>query len=266
MIVKKIISGGQTGVDRAALDVAINLSIPHGGWIPKGRRTEAGALPEIYKLKEMPSSSYLERTEQNVIDSDGTLIISRGKPVGGSSLTVNFAKQHQKDYLHIDLNIVRGFSAAILVKSWMVLNDIKVLNVAGPRASEDPYIYEDSVRLLKAVHQLFFIDAKRHATGNLKPIYPRTVADAVDRLHHELPFRVKTHIAKLEEDDLELLGASLGKHILEDYGLAFEKGELRKDCRFLSKGKMIDADAAAGLIIKELWKALRKTHVLRVVK
>ena len=83
-MISKIISGGQTGADRAALDVAIKLSIPHGGWIPKGRKTEDGTLPDKYKLKEMTTASYPKRTEQNVIDSDGTLIIARGQLTGGS--------------------------------------------------------------------------------------------------------------------------------------------------------------------------------------
>ena len=77
-MIRKIISGGQTGADRAALDVAIKFNIPHGGWIPKGRKAEDGRLPDRYQLQEMPTPSYPERTEQNVIDSDGTLIFSRG--------------------------------------------------------------------------------------------------------------------------------------------------------------------------------------------
>ncbi len=85
-MLKKIISGGQTGADQAALDAAIKLGIPHGGWIPKGRSTENGKLPDKYKLKEMPTKSYPNRTEQNVIDSDGTLIITHGKLTGGSNL------------------------------------------------------------------------------------------------------------------------------------------------------------------------------------
>ena len=80
----KIISGGQTGADRAALDVALKFGIPHAGWIPKGRKAEDGPLPEKYQLQEMPTDSYEARTEKNVPDSDGTLIIARGRPTGGS--------------------------------------------------------------------------------------------------------------------------------------------------------------------------------------
>lgn len=265
-MVKKIISGGQTGANQAALDVAINLGIPHGGWITKGRKTEAGTLPDKYKLKEMSSSSYPERTEQNVIDSDGTLVISHGKLTGGSLLTLKFAEQHRKELLHINLKINRGFSAARLIKSWIVLNDIKVLNVAGPRASKDPDIYEDTIRLLKAVHHLFFIDHKKSAPGNLKPFYPRTVENAVDRLFYELPFKVKIQTAKLKENEIEFLNSTLGKYIKENYGLQLKNGELMKDCRFLAKGKDLHEEDAAALIIKALWKKLRRTHALRVVK
>ena len=83
-MISKIISGGQTGADRAALDVAIELGIPHGGWIPKGRKTEAGPLSAKYRLQEMPTSDYPKRTEQNVIDSDGTMIVCHGPLTGGS--------------------------------------------------------------------------------------------------------------------------------------------------------------------------------------
>ena len=157
-MLKKIISGGQVGADQAALDVAISLGISHGGWIPKGRRTEAGKSPEKYVLEEMPSSSYPESTEQNVIESDGTLIISRGELTEESLLTLKFAEQHKKELFHINLGKNRGFGAAQLVKSWIALKDIKVLNVSGPRASKDPDIYEDTVSLLKAVNCLFHLD------------------------------------------------------------------------------------------------------------
>ena len=95
-MITRIISGGQTGADRAALDVAIKLSIPHGGWIPKGRKTEDGTLPEQYQLQEMTTASYPKRTEQNVIDSDGTLIIARGKLTGGTDLTRQMTLKHKK--------------------------------------------------------------------------------------------------------------------------------------------------------------------------
>ena len=90
-MVKKIISGGQTGADRAGLDIAIEWGIPHGGWIPKGRKTENGRLPIRYHLKEINAIDYTQRTELNVVDSDGTLLFSHGVLKGGSALTQEFA-------------------------------------------------------------------------------------------------------------------------------------------------------------------------------
>ena len=101
MIITKIISGGQTGTDQAALDFAIKHNILHGCWIQKGRKTEAGFLPEKYQLQKMPTTSYPKRTEQNILDSDGTLIFSRGTLTGGSALTHKLAKQHNRPWLHV---------------------------------------------------------------------------------------------------------------------------------------------------------------------
>ena len=146
---KKIISGGQTGVDRAALDVAIRLGIAHGGWIPRGRRTESGPLPPHYQLQEMPTEEYDARTETNVLDSDGTLIISRGSPSGGTDYTRKMALKHGRQLLHIDLALgQRASDAGSLVATWVEMNRIETLNVAGPRASHDPAIYMDTVNIL----------------------------------------------------------------------------------------------------------------------
>ena len=148
-MIKKIISGGQTGVDRAALDTAIRLGIAHGGWLPKGRLTEDGPLPDPYQLQEMPTEEYPARTEKNVLESDGTLIISRGSPSGGTDYTRKMALKHGKQLLHIDLSLgQRASDAGSLISSWAEMNRIEILNVAGPRASNDPAIYADTVNIL----------------------------------------------------------------------------------------------------------------------
>ena len=148
-MVRKIISGGQTGVDRAALDVAMRLGMAYGGWIPKGRLTEEGPLPSHYQLEEMPTDAYADRTEKNVTESDGTLLISRGSPTGGTDYTRRMALKHGKQLLHIDLNLGQQPSdAASIIASWIEMGRIETLNVAGPRASNDPAIYMDAVHIL----------------------------------------------------------------------------------------------------------------------
>ena len=150
-MITKIISGGQTGADQAALDFAIQHNIPHGGWIPKGRKTESGILLGKYHLEEMPTASYPKRTEKNILDSDGTVIFSRGKLTGGSALTRKLAKQHNRPWLHVDLDRVTAREAVQIIVGWVDENDIQTLNVAGPRASKDPGIHDFVMGLLERV-------------------------------------------------------------------------------------------------------------------
>jgi hypothetical protein len=152
-MIEKIISGGQTGADRAALDAAIELDIPHGGWAPKGRLAEDGVIPAFYQLSEMPTDSYSARTEKNVEDSDGTLILSHGPLSGGSARTLELAEKHGRPSLHIDLNQIPAFKAAAMIAAWINRNPIKTLNVAGPRTSNDPMIYQKTKEVLFALWQ-----------------------------------------------------------------------------------------------------------------
>ena len=148
--IEKIISGGQTGADRAALDFAIDNNIPYSGWLPKGRTTEDGTLPLKYHLQEMPTGDYSKRTEKNVLDSDGTVIVSNGFLTLGSAVTREFAIEHKKPWIHLDMKELPLEEAAEKLISWLTENEIKVLNVAGPRAGKDPTIYDTVLRLLKA--------------------------------------------------------------------------------------------------------------------
>jgi hypothetical protein len=148
MLIQKIVSGGQTGADKAALDFAVKHNIPHGGWLPQGRKTENGTLPKRYHLQEMPTDHYSKRTEQNVLDSDGTLIVSHGPLTGGSALTRALAKQHRKPWIHVDLEKTPCPEAARLIRKWIGRHNINVMNVAGPRASKDPKIYQATLDTL----------------------------------------------------------------------------------------------------------------------
>jgi len=144
----KIVSGGQTGVDRAALDVALALGIPCGGWCPQGRCAEDGAIATKYPLRQTPSARYWQRTEWNVCDSDGTLVLMRGAPSGGTALTVELARAHGRPCLVVDLlNPVSPQT----VCDWMTRNRIRILNVAGPRAEGNRGIYRQAGRFLRRV-------------------------------------------------------------------------------------------------------------------
>ncbi|MBW2557562.1 MAG: putative molybdenum carrier protein [Deltaproteobacteria bacterium] len=150
-MIEKIISGGQTGADRATLDAAIKAGIPHGGWTPKGRETEDGVLPDKYQLQEMPTNSCSKRTEQNVLDSDGTVIVSHGKLTGGSALTQKLAEDYKRPHIHLNMNELSVNAAVDTLRVWIENNEIQVLNVAGPRASKDPDIYNMTAKILETL-------------------------------------------------------------------------------------------------------------------
>lgn len=147
----KIISGGQTGADRAALDAAIALAIPHGGWLPRGRKTEDGPLSPRYALLENDSPRYRDRTERNILDADATLICSHGPLSGGSALTEALAIRHDRPFLHVDFVHAPAEAATSLVQRWLDAIRPAILNVAGPRASSDPHIYPAVFALLTSL-------------------------------------------------------------------------------------------------------------------
>lgn len=149
--VVRIISGGQTGADRAALDAAMALGIPHGGFVPAGRRAEDGPIPDIYKVAELESPDYDLRTERNIVESDATLIVSFGPLTGGSLTTRRMTKRHDKPLLHVDLSRIPPEVAVEQVTAWLADFGPRVLNVAGPRESTTPGIYEITRALLMAV-------------------------------------------------------------------------------------------------------------------
>ena len=154
----KIVSGGQTGVDRGALEAAIVAGIPHGGWCPRGRFAEDGTIPPHYQLVECESSAYQVRTERNVVDSDGTLILYRSPLSAGTALTLKFVRRHRRPHLMVNVDLPPHPDR---IRAWFGEQRIRVLNVAGPRESNHPGIQEASTALLLVV----LTDAEKVPTG-----------------------------------------------------------------------------------------------------
>lgn len=147
-VIKKIVSGGQTGVDRAALRVAVNFGIPCGGWCPRGRRAEDGVIPSAFPLQETESAGYAKRTEYNIRDSDATLIVGRGALSGGSALTERIARRQNRPLWVHDLG---ADIQQRLLFDWLSEGEFGVLNVAGPRESEQPGIEAQAYELLSSL-------------------------------------------------------------------------------------------------------------------
>lgn len=145
-MIDKIVSGGQTGVDRAALDVGLELGIPCGGWCPQGRKAEDGAIPSRYPLWETESTRYECRTEWNVQDSDATLILTSGALEGGTALTERLAHEYGKPVLVINLDDDPDPQP---VREWLHRYPIRILNVAGPRESKQAGIHNRAAEFLR---------------------------------------------------------------------------------------------------------------------
>ncbi len=143
----KIVSGGQTGVDRAALDVALELGLECGGWCPAGRWAEDGPIDARYPLRETPSSDPAERTEWNVRDSDATLLLTSHEPSPGTELTREIARRLRRPVFSWPSDAVEDVG---LFRRWLQVYAVDTLNVAGPRESESPGIYERARRILRA--------------------------------------------------------------------------------------------------------------------
>ena len=149
---RRIVSGGQTGVDRAALDAARSLGIETGGWVPRGRAAEDGPIPHAYAgLVETASDDVAVRTAANVRDSDGTLIVATPPLGGGTAWTAEVARDAERPLLVVPVADATGAAGAEALAAWLAAHAIAVLNVAGPRASEDAAAGDAARQLLLAV-------------------------------------------------------------------------------------------------------------------
>ena len=140
MTLQRIISGGQTGADRGALDAALEAGFSCGGWCPEGRKAEDGPIDARYPLQELPGAGYRQRTIRNIRDSDGTVIFCPGEPVGGSALTLAQCQRLGKPCILIDSNELAPARAAEILAEALELHGIQVLNVAGSSESRTPGI------------------------------------------------------------------------------------------------------------------------------
>jgi len=274
-MLKKVISGGQVGADQGALDAAIKYNFPHGGWIQKGRKTQIGILPDKYNLKEMSVSGYKERIEQNVTASDGTLIISHGNLRGGADYSQKMTEKHKHPCLIIDLNETPVFLASSKINTWIIENNIEVLNVTGSRASEDSDIYRDTMYIVEGVILLGLVKAKsgeyitdydRKEYMKIVSMPPKTVEEAVDRMFSDLGLESRVKIANMDLNNLASVHSKLHVYFKNAFGVWHGNKELLADCRAMSEEPLYNEEEVTFVILKALWKKLRGTHTLRVVK
>jgi hypothetical protein len=172
----KIISGGQTGVDRAALDVALKHGIDCGGWCPAGRLDELGKIPQRYPLREMEQGGFADRTLQNVKDSDGTIVICFNKPRGGTQFTIECCEQVNRPHLVINAAQTSATEAATAIGDFVREHKIDILNVAGPRQSEWAGGYDYAVAVFEIFAQQINTTRKRKNFTRSATLSPDRVA------------------------------------------------------------------------------------------
>jgi hypothetical protein len=180
--------------------------------------------------------------------------------------------KHKRQMLHIDLIQTTSNDAASLILSWIKLQQIKILNVAGPRASKDSQIYGEVIRIIEMAYVMHKAERLKSASRRKqfetvcpsKP--PKTVEEAIDRLATELSLKDKTAIANMTEDELDTLNGNLGVYIWNEFGFWSGNQSLLDSCHNYAKGQLLTQDRGLTVIIRELWKRLIKTHRLRVVK
>jgi len=254
-MIEKIISDGQTGAGRAALDVAIKFNIHHGGWIPRGCKVEDGRHPDRYDLKELTTSSYPACIEWNIIESDGTLILSHGPVTGESKLTQQLAKKNKAACLQIDLKEAPDYNAAYFVCKWAHENRIQILNVTGSKTSKNPLIYDVVYRVLKGVYWTDRIAGYANFPEGLRNV--KKVNDAVDQLFAELSPLKHFIAANMTEEDLSILQSVLEKYIDDALNEGSVCEELYTDCLQKADGEQLDDAVASAVILRELFDRLR---------
>lgn len=151
MTLYRIISGGQTGADRAALDAALERGFPCGGWCPPGRQADDGPLPSVYPLQELSHGGYRQRTIKNIDDSDGTVIFYFKRPVGGTELTLFQCIKRHKPYQLIDANEIQPLRSGEIIRAFVQREGIGILNIAGPSEKRSPGIYAYALRAMQSL-------------------------------------------------------------------------------------------------------------------
>ena len=274
-MIGRIISSGRTGVELAGLDVAVKLGISHGGWAPRGMRNARGPLPERYGLQEVAALGFKHAMEQNIINSDGTLLVTRGRKTVETRFAVETALVHHRQLLHLDLSQYSFFEAASLASSWISLQRINILFVTGPSADSDPTLYDQAKKVMETAFYLGFVKSGLHphlptvqtpADDEIQNDFPRNVDAAVERLSDVLELKDRARIANMQPEELDHLRSGLGEFIKQKFGLYSGNTELLRSCSELGRLNRPLPDEACAVILRALWKALRATHKLRVVK
>lgn len=274
-MIEKIISSGTLGAEQAALDASIKLGIAYGGWIPKEGHGTVGPNADKYNLVEMPTANPTEILKKNIRESDGTLILSHGTLSRKEKNAANSTRRYSTPLLHVDLNNTSAFNAASLINDWIIDNDLTILHVTGPSENEDEKIYPATLDILQAVYFLNLTETSMNqpmGTQNMltKPLEvdlpPITADSVIDIIINEMHLKDRTLLANLRKEELAPLQLTLGLYIKKKLDTWLKDETLARSCVQAAEKENLDTSNMPMVIIKLMWKRLRDTHRLRVVK
>ncbi len=267
MIVRQIISGGQSGVERAALDLAIQLGISHGGWVAPGRLVDDGLLSAQYRLREMDFPDGPNSAAANLEMADGILVMTRGGLSDEAADLYAQAQAHHHPHLLIDFDRNTRFQSSLLINSWLKAQQVEILFITGARETGKPGIYRDTMDCFRTAWWALMM-AEPVAPGKMaaaRDELPRTLDEAVNRLQRELPLKDRVTIANMGNDEITGLSRTLGRYVQKRFGLWEGNRDLEQSCLQATNRKHLAEEEIAALIIDRLARELQKTHTLRVL-
>lgn len=265
-MIETIISSGRAGAERAALEVALEMGIAYGGHVPTAAAADLTDFPDLVPV---PDADYGGCIEQNVKQTGGTLIITLGRPTGLADLARRMSLKHRRQLLHVDANCTDVGEAASLIRSWIEVYRILRLHVTGTDDRDADTLYAAAVHMLVLAME----GLQRAAVRPFRRTYPLAPSErpesmeaAVQRLISEMTLREKVAMANSDPEKSHRLSPVIVQSIITRFGLFGKESPLVKSCRFASREKEMGPEAAARLILHTLWRRLRDTHKIRVVK
>ncbi len=266
MTIAKIISSGASGAESAALDVAIRLKIPYGGYAMEYSMLDSFRATRRYKLWEKEFRSSRSKDEANLHIADATLIFTHGELSRDLFFIDDYAVSHGHPSLHVDLDKMEPLQAAFYTSIWADKNSPESLFVTGSKEKEDGRIYQatfDSLFSFLMLGKDTYPEQEQPAVEK-KPL-PKTVEEAVEHLIEVLPLKDKVTIANMSADEVGELNLSLGNYIRNSFGLWSGNDELMLSCTKAARRKILHEDEASAVILARLALELEKTHKLRTV-
>lgn len=274
-MIEKIISGGRPGAEKAALDAAIKLGIGYGGWIPKEDLSDVSTFADKYNLVEMSTTNRAETFKKNIREADGTLMLSHGTLSSDVKNTAKTIRRYSTPLLHVDLNNTIAFNAASLINGWIIDNDLNILHVTGPSESGDDKIYPETLDILQAVYFLNLTETSMNQPMGAQKLLaqplktalpPKTAEAAADIIINEMHLKDRILMANLREEEIAPLQLTLGLYIKKKLDIWSQDATLYHACVAAAEKENLDKSNMPMVLIMLMWKKLKDTHRLRVVK